>query len=176
MTTFYFIRHGRANYSYGDRHGFRGHGHDLAPLLPSTKWEVEEAAKDVRLKKAQLILSSPYTRALETAFIIAKETGLDIQIEPDLMEWQPDLTYQYATKKEMQAQYADFLKCKGQHPQNEVKVWEEKEHVKRRMQSVLEKYTNYSHVIVVAHKVLFQSICNCQDLQPAQIYSYTLER
>ena len=40
MTTFYFIRH----------------GHDLAPLLPSTKSEVEEAVKDVRLKKAQLIL------------------------------------------------------------------------------------------------------------------------
>lgn len=32
MAKFYLIRHGKPDYSYGDSHGFIGHGHDLAPL------------------------------------------------------------------------------------------------------------------------------------------------
>lgn len=32
MAKFYLIRHGEPDYTYGDTHGFIGHGHDLAPL------------------------------------------------------------------------------------------------------------------------------------------------
>ena len=32
MTTFYLIRHGKPDYTYGDTHGFIGQGHDFAPL------------------------------------------------------------------------------------------------------------------------------------------------
>lgn len=31
-TTFYLIRHGEPDYTYGDTHGFIGQGHDFAPL------------------------------------------------------------------------------------------------------------------------------------------------
>ena len=32
MATFYLIRHGKPDYTYGDTHGFIGQGHDFAPL------------------------------------------------------------------------------------------------------------------------------------------------
>ena len=51
-------------------------------------------AVDARLKTAELIVSSPYTRALQTAAIISRETGLKICIEVDLHEWEPDKTNQ----------------------------------------------------------------------------------
>ena len=89
------IRHGEPDYTYGDKHGFIGHGHDLASLKQDKIKYVIETSKDHRLKNAQIIVSSPYTRALQTASIISKETGIDIVIEPDIREWQPDLTYQY---------------------------------------------------------------------------------
>lgn len=95
MSKFYLIRHGKPDYTYGDTHGFIGQGHDLAPLEIERIGEVKETAKDKRLKEAQIIISSPYTRALQTASIISKETGIDIIVEPDIREWQPDLTYQY---------------------------------------------------------------------------------
>lgn len=120
MAKFYFIRHGKPDYTYGDTHGFIGQGHDFAPLKTEKIEEVIEAAKDKRLKDAQIIISSPYTRALQTASIISKETGIDIVVESDIMEWQPDLTY--------------------------------------------------DTVIIVAHKITFQSICNCGDMKPAQIF------
>ena len=101
MAKFYLIRHGEPDYTYGDTHGFIGHGHDLAPLKQDKIKYVIETSKDPRLKNAQIIVSSPYTRALQTANIISKETGIDIVIEPDIREWQPDLTYPYKNSNEL---------------------------------------------------------------------------
>lgn len=95
MAIFYLIRHGKPDYTYGDTHGFIGQGHDFAPLNEERINDVIEMSKDEMLKNAQIIVSSPYTRALQTASIISKETGIDIIVEPDIREWQPDLTYQY---------------------------------------------------------------------------------
>ena len=80
----YMIRHGKADYSYGDLHNFIGQGHDLAKLDDKYIDDVIKTSKDIRLKNADLIVSSPYTRALQTAAIISKKTGLDIKIEADL--------------------------------------------------------------------------------------------
>ena len=95
MATFYLIRHWKPDYTYGDTHGFIGQGHDFAPLKDDGIKYVIETSKDTRLKNAQIIVASPYTRALQTASIISKETGIEIAGEPDIREWQPDLTYQY---------------------------------------------------------------------------------
>lgn len=50
---------------------------------------------DERLKGADIILASPYTRTLQTAAIISKNTGIPIEVETDLLEWMPDLTFQF---------------------------------------------------------------------------------
>jgi len=91
----YMIRHGVPDYTYVDEHNFIGHGNDLAPLDKDYIGEVINTSKDKRLKNAEIIISSPYTRALQTAAIISRENDLDIVVEPDLREWEPDLTYQY---------------------------------------------------------------------------------
>lgn len=52
MATFYLIRHGKPDYTYGDTHGFIGQGHDFAPLKQDRIKEVIETSKDVRLKNA----------------------------------------------------------------------------------------------------------------------------
>lgn len=110
MATFYLIRHGRPDYTYGDTHGFIGQGHDFAPLKQDRIKEVIKTSKDVRLKNAQIIVASPYTRALQTASIV----------------------------------------------------------------SVIDKYKEkYDTVIVVAHKMAFQSICDCGDMKPAEIFEIT---
>ena len=171
MAIFYLIRHGKPDYTYGDTHDFIGQGHDLAPLQKDKIKDVIETSKDIRLKNAKIIVSSPYTRALQTASIISKETGLDIVVEPDIREWQPDLTYQYKNSEEMQKYYNDYIKNDGVYPINEKRKWETKEQLRDRVMSVINKYKdNYDKVIVVAHKMAFQSICDCGDMQPAEIF------
>lgn len=174
MTTFYLIRHGKPDYTYGDTHGFIGQGHDFAPLKEERIDEVIETSKDVRLKKAQIIVSSPYTRALQTASIISKQTGLDIVVEPDIREWQPDLTYQYKNVEEMQAYYDDYIKNNGVYPINEKRNWETKKQLRDRVMHVINKYKEkYNTVIIVAHKMAFQSICDCGEMKPAEIFEIT---
>ncbi len=130
MATFYLIRHGKPDYTYGDAHGFIGHGHDLAPLKQDKIKDVIKTSKDVRLKNAQIIVASPYTRALQTASIISKETGLEIVVEPDIREWQPDLTYQYKNSDEMKGYYKEYIENNGVYPTNEKKKMGNKRTIK----------------------------------------------
>ncbi|MBD5488569.1 MAG: histidine phosphatase family protein, partial [Lachnospiraceae bacterium] len=74
MALFYLVRHGKASYDYMLENGFWGFGRDFAPLSEKGKQQTEITAKDIRLKNAELIVSSPYTRALQTAQIISRET------------------------------------------------------------------------------------------------------
>lgn len=111
----FIITHGKTDYSYGDNHNFIGHGHDLAKLDCNHIQDVIKTSKDKRLKEATLIISSPYTRALQTAAIISKETGLNIKIEEDLRKWEPDLSYQYKCG-EIKKIYKDYQNNNGIAP------------------------------------------------------------
>ena len=71
MALFYLVRHGEAIYDYMFENGFWGFGRDFAPLSEKGRQQAGITAKDARLKKAELIVSSPYTRALQTAQIIS---------------------------------------------------------------------------------------------------------
>lgn len=164
----FMIRHGKADYSYGDAHNFIGHGHDLAKLNEEYIEDVIKTSKDSRLKEATLIVSSPYTRALQTAAIISKETGLDIKIEPDLREWEPDKTYQYKAK-EMKEYYKDYINNNGIPPVDRIVNWESKEHLKKRVQEVIKKYNNYECIIFVFHQMAIQSVTGIENISPAEI-------
>ena len=74
MAIFYLIRHGEADYSNLQKYNFYGFGRDFAPLTPNGIIQAEHASRDSRLKSADIIISSPYTRALQTAQIISKNT------------------------------------------------------------------------------------------------------
>ena len=113
MAFFYLIRHGEPDYGNMLEKGFYGFGRSFAPLSETGVKQAEKTAKDKRLKTAELIVSSPYTRALQTAAIISRETGLKINVEIDLHEWQVDKTNQITTSEEVIAltkEYANYNK------------------------------------------------------------------
>ena len=86
-------------------------------MSPKGVSQVEATATDERLKSAQLIVASPCTRALETAAIISRETGLKICVEVDLHEWEPDKTNQYTTSEEAFEMAREFNLYKGVYPE-----------------------------------------------------------
>ena len=67
-----FIRHGEPDFSEVDSRGFIGQGRDFAPLTKNGINQAEKVSKNPLLNNAQIIISSPYTRALQTAAIISK--------------------------------------------------------------------------------------------------------
>ena len=84
MTVFYLIRHGEPTYQPVNDRNFIGHGLDLAPLTEIGIQQLKETSKDNRLKNCEVIVSSPYTRALQSASILSKELGIDIEVDVDL--------------------------------------------------------------------------------------------
>jgi broad specificity phosphatase PhoE len=71
----------------------------------------------------------------------------------------------------MKQYYKEYVENDGEHPNNENKKWETKEQLKTRVMSVINKYKDtYNTIIIVAHKMAFQCICDCGDMKPAQIF------
>ena len=148
-----FIRHGESDKTVVDKRGFIGQERDLAPLTELGIKQAEEASLNPSLEGCQVIVSSPYTRALQTAAIISKNTGLDIKVEVDIHEFIPDKTFQVKGEDENKILHKDFIQCLGEYPKGEVRKWETIAEIIDRSKPVFNKYIDlgYERIIVVAN-------------------------
>ena len=145
-----FVRHGEADFGVVDQRGYIGMGRQFAPLSELGKEQANKVAEDSIFSHSEIIISSPYTRALQTAAAIARKTGLEINVETDLHEFVPDKTYQ-ARDVEEENLLAEFIKNRGEHNGN--KRWETISEIVFRTQTVLDRYVDegYKKIIVVTH-------------------------
>ena len=110
---FYLVRHGQTDYSMRNNKIYQGFGVNLAPLSETGVQQICETAKDIRLKGTELILSSPYTRALQTAAILSKELGAPIVVETDLHEWLADKAYTCLDDETAEKNYQEYTRQNG---------------------------------------------------------------
>ncbi len=176
MALFYLVRHGDANYEHMFENGFWGFGRAFATLSEKGKQQAEITAKDARLKNAELIASSPYTRALQTAQIISRETGIRVEVDIDLHEWMPDETNQYKTSEESFALAREFTEFRGEYPPGEKRRWESLSHMRKRMIRVADKYSDYDKVILVGHGMVFRCLTYIEKMNPAEIIECTYQK
>lgn len=171
MTTFYFVRHGEPNYRPIEERGFIGHGRDLAPLTERGIQQLKATSRDERLKGCNVIVSSPYTRAMQSAAILSKELGLDLQVEVDLHEWLPDRTFNYKIG-ELKLLSDDFSLHKGVYPNNEERRWESAASIIERVKRVLDEYAKYDKVILVCHGTLIRIVTGHADAAQGEIIEF----
>ncbi len=169
MTTFYLIRHGKADWDDCYARGLTGFRTDFTRLTKTGQEQLEITSQDERLTKASLILSSPYTRALESAAIISRNLQTRIEVEYDLHEWLPDTTGTYSSQSEIFALADEFERHHGIYPTGETRRWETLEHLKTRVLSVLQKYVHLEFVIVVCHEMAIWSVTGTRDVANGQI-------
>lgn len=175
MTTFYFIRHGEPDFSEAGTGIYQGFCVHMLTLTEKGKQQIRDASKDERLKKAELILASPYGRAMHTAAILSKELNLDIQVETDLHEWVADaVNYSYLPYEEAVRCYQELHENQGHHPEGKECIWESVENMQTRVLEVLKKYQNYEHVIVSCHGTLMQYVLGMEHPEHGQIAEYKL--
>jgi broad specificity phosphatase PhoE len=153
------VRHGEPNYKPCEERNFLGHGMELAPLSFTGIEQAKNVAQNKLFNNAEIILSSPYPRALQTATYIAIETKLDVIVEMDLREWQPDLTFQCRSHKDASNAYKDYRLNNGLYPANEKRNWETTQLVLNRATECLNRYSfKYRKIIVVAHGELIRCL------------------
>ena len=159
MTTFYFIRHGQADFSEANTKIYQERGFNMLTLSQRGIEQIEATARDARLQEAQLIITSPFGRALHSAAILSRELGLEIRVETDLHEWLSDtVDYAYLSQEEADRRYQALTENQGRHPEGTAPGWECAEQMKRRVFDVLDRYRDYQCVIVSCHGTLMQYV------------------
>ena len=84
-TKYILVRHGEPRYDeVRERHYF-GMGYDLGRLTENGVAQAEARAKDSLFDDADLIISSPYTRALQTAAIISRLRNIPLASHASLI-------------------------------------------------------------------------------------------
>lgn len=171
---FYIVRHGEPDYSEINTKIYKGFGSNMCPLTEKGKSQIKETAKDLRLHNAEIIISSPYVRALQTAAILSKELGLDIIVETDLHEWLANKNYIHEEDSIADENYNQFHENNGCYPLGEEKDWETFEMMKSRALAVLEKYKDYKNVIVTCHGMLIEAITGQHHPKHGEIIQFEL--
>lgn len=162
MPEIILIRHGEPRYDEVIERGYPNQGYDLGKLTDRGVSQAHQVSKDVRLKQAEIIISSPYTRALQTAAIISKNTQIDLVVENDLHEWMPDITFKNAINPG--SAYPEYMKNNGYLPANSLYTYETFDQLKRRVRKAVDKYKDYNKIIVVCHGIVMSTFTKFDDL------------
>lgn len=78
------MRHGERNDQPCYDRGFIGQGLELAPLTDNGVKQAEEAAKIPLIDGCSIIVSSPYTRCMQTAAIVSRIRNIPLQVEVEI--------------------------------------------------------------------------------------------
>jgi len=176
-----FLRHSEPDYAFVRERKYIGHGLDLAQLTENGIRIAENISRDNRLDNAEIIVSSPYTRALQTAAIISKNRQLDIKIDVDLHEWMPDISFQYSSKEESVKASELCSKYKGVCPADSEIKFENLIDVFNRAKNALLRYGKYKKILVVTHVIVMRQFtvepeipfCGISEIDFDESFSWT---
>jgi broad specificity phosphatase PhoE len=162
MASVYLLRHGEADYEPIRERGWPGGVADLAPLTAVGVEQANLAAAGLAGLGASAVVSSPMTRALQTAAIVAVRLGLPLSVQFDLREWLPDDTFSWRSAAEVRAAVTDFDAHGGEWPDGEPRSWEPLSQLRDRCSAALRHVLNalprHEVVIVVCHQMVIWSL------------------
>ncbi len=171
---FYFVRHGKTDYTERNTGIYQGFGNELAGLSEKGIKQLKKTAKDERLKGADIIICSPYTRALQSAAVLSRKLDVKIAVETDLHEWIANKSYAYIDDETADKYYDEYQTNNGRYPEGEDRPWEDAETIRKRVYAVLRKYVEYKKVIVVGHGVMIQAATGSHHPENGEIIEFEL--
>ena len=162
QTVVYLMRHAETDWPRVNERGWVGLANDFAPLTERGRQQAADAASHVAEIGPTMLLTSPMTRAMETAAILGRRIGLDPIVEIDLREWLPDRRMAWSSPQEVQAAYVAMIDSMGAAPGATVPRWEAMSELRRRGLEALTPYiANGQPVLAVCHEVIIHAITGC---------------
>lgn len=158
-----FVRHGVPDYTLSDARQMTHLEKDYAPLDRAHLRPIHDLPEQFSKLKPDAILSSPYTRALQTAEIINRKLKLELFVEHDLREWKADKLGGYISLEERDRRWLEYRNALKQRVHQPEKSYESHQELRSRVLNVLERYAHYSTVVVVSHFNVYESLVGHQE-------------
>jgi broad specificity phosphatase PhoE len=156
------MRHAETNWRRVNERGSVGLANDFAPLTERGRQQAADAAKRIAELGPTMLLTSPMTRAMETAAIVGRRLGLDPLVEIDLREWLPDRAMAWSSPHEVRAAYEAMIESMGEAPATAARQWETMSELRRRGLDALRPYIATGEpVVAVCHGVIIHAITGC---------------
>lgn len=153
------MRHAETDWRRVNERGWVGLANDFAPLTERGRRQAAEAAESAARLQPAVLLSSPMTRALETAAILGRRLGLDLRVEMDLREWLPDRRLRWSSPAQVRDAYAAMLAGETATPASGLPDWETMREVRERGLEALRPYAaREGSVLAVCHEVIIRAI------------------
>ncbi|WP_010580977.1 histidine phosphatase family protein [Liquorilactobacillus vini] len=163
----YLIRHGEPDYAAVKAAGYLGFGRELAGLSKRGRWQAQQAAQDPIFDQIELLLSSPYPRALQTALELSRHQAFPVKVELGLHEWLP-AKHGLVTDDQAAAAYQAYR----QQPEFCQAPWDYETvgELKKRAVNVFQKYaTDYTTIACVTHGELIHQFTGNDQTDFCQI-------
>ena len=162
--TVYLMRHGEPTYRDTEALGLPGMGAELGQLTPEGIMQAEEAAKDPRIQDADLIVASPYPRALHTAAIVSRRIDRPIEVAVGIFEWLPRIDFSAASHTEIREAWNEYKANGGVHkPDDKYPLWETHAQMRERALKAVAPYlarTDISKLLIVCHGGIMRALMN----------------
>lgn len=173
-----FVRHGVPDYSLADERQMSQLEKDYSPLARAGIGDIETLSHDPVFAGATVIISSPYTRALQTAELLNRSYGLDLFVEHDLREWQADTAGGYITLKERDKRWLEYRHDLKQGLVSSSTDYECVTSIATRALAILMGYREHKKVIVVSHFNVLESLLGYQEqgIECAEYKHFTLDQ
>ena len=175
MVKVIMIRHGEPDYSYFTGPFYEGYGMELGQLTQKGIEQAKAVSVDLRLDGAELIVSSPFPRALHTAMLISRKRDLDVEIQPGLHEWIPDNPYRFTEDADYEQPNVEFVKYHGERHEDSTYHYESLQEVFDRAYKALLPYVNHQKIIVVCHAVLMRAFAYELDIPHCGIIEFEFD-
>lgn len=165
----YLMRHGEPTYRDTAALGLPGMGAELGQLKPEGIQQAEEAAKDSRIQDADLIVASPYPRALQTAAIVSRRIDAPIEVAVGIFEWLPRIDYSAPSHAEITEAWNEYKANGGVHtPADQYPLWETHDQMRKRALEALQPYFGRDDIrklLIVCHGGIMRALMNQPSLK-----------
>lgn len=163
----YLIRHGEPDYSAVKKAGYQGFGRELGSLSLTGIKQAHQAAQNPLWASIELLLASPYPRALQTALELTRNHHFPVRVELGLHEWLPDKNG-LATDQTAAAAYQAYQQHGGQAAAGF--TYETVTELKSRALTVFQKYVgHYQKIACVTHGELISQLTGRGNVQYCEI-------
>ena len=162
----YLVRHGQ---TAGNRAKvLQGRGSDPA-LNDEGIRQAENAAKDPRIQNTDLIVSSPYPRALQTAAIVSRAIDRPIEVAVGIFEWLPRIDYTAPSHTEITEAWNEYKANAGVHrPGDKYPLWETHEQMRARAVGAIQPFLarkDIGTLLIVCHGGIMRALMNTPALK-----------